>query len=852
MNTKNLTRSLMAACAIGVSFVSCSDDENFWNEVNGPNPEKEAIALTGSNGEEVTRAYFADTRAALDPDNKTKIVMRIKSEDTETTSGHTTGSPRYTRTIVTASAKKEASDNDVHSKLGEEHSDITFSDGNYRYWDDAYGRYGKLSIYAVAVPGKDDNSILSDDILTDASSTSKVSDANPKWFTEATENEKLTWTLPINEQTAETNANKDLCYSNNISTNGKKGVYKYKWTSSNQWEIDALTDGNMIWRSNGVSGSTAGKFDQGNLVFRHALCKVTINLTEGKGFNNEATTDFSFKSGTNVELLDFPYQSQLDLATGTWSAASGTLLNGTIKKLQETTATSIAAKTVRTVVGLTLPDKVLKGQNTNALHFVIDDNDYYVTCDQIATAIRSYYAEKLSDGTTANPNYNATLAAFEKMQQGQHYVINITVGKTKIDNITAQLIAWEEVNSAEIDPSNAYVSFNVEERSTNTTTLDNDDAAKFDLYRKESKKSALSNSYTSYINDYNDFIDYEWTTGYVAGSTAAATDKATKTWDETNSRWKTEWYWPDNLTYYHFRAVGSTQGSTPTITKDATNGDYYPIKSDKLEAEGTTYKDYIWGAPCTDIDATAKFEYSINDGFNIQTKDTEGKVTSSQIYKAIGATHSKINLMMFHMTAQVFFEVKTTTGEDKVTLRTGAGSTESPYKQTKVELLRFYKDGTVLVGTGKVEPSTTGTGALTTEQELEFKSFTAESGTTAAVSKSQYGVIPQTLNRESDSNTGNEYKVGLRITTPDNNQYIIQDISTVYASTVSTNNLKNPYTVGTGTNASKYLINRWYPGYQYTYTVTLKKTGIASITAQLVDWETVTGDLGTIDLEGTN
>ena len=85
----------------------------------------------------------------------------------------------------------------------------------------------------------------------------------------------------------------------------------------------------------------------------------------------------------------------------------------------------------------------------------------------------------------------------------------------------------------------------------------------------------------------------------------------------------------------------------------------------------------------------------------------------------------------------------------------------------------------------------------------------------------------------------------MRITTPDGNQYIVKDLSTCTAS-VTANNLANPYTPATGTN---YIINAWYPNYKYNYTVTIKKTGVERITAAVVNWEDVIGDLGTIDLE---
>lgn len=857
----------LSALVAGSSFVSCYDEESVELPVVGPDPNKELVSFTSEDGQ-------VGTRAGLHASASTKIVARIKSVDNETTSGHTKGANRYTRTVLLAGGELAADhdDNTLHKLLNDKHSDVSYSAPEYyRYWDDAYGRYAQLSVFAVAVPGKSAADVLSDDILAGIAGCSgsshtvtnitdgatKVSEANPYWFIEPTENESCKWSVPTDAQTATTNAEKDLCYSNNIKVDGEKGVYKFKWGTSNSWEPDALTGGQMQWRPK-ESGSTVGKFDQGNLIFKHALCKITINLNEGKGFSATNTEDFKFNGSSNVELLSFPYTGSLNVEAGEWTihATDG---YGNILKLEDVATQN---SSLLTVTGLTLPDKVMwtdddeSINNKNALHFVIDDNDYYVTCGQIAQAIRTYYAPTLSDGTTTNPNKNDKYANFTQMKQGEHYVINITVGKTQIDKITAQLIGWEEVNTANIDPSNAYVKINLEERKStndNFKTYVDADKDKFDIYRKESVLDALSTNYDSYITDYNAFADYDWVTGYTTDG------KATKNY--TNNVWATEWYWPNSLTYYHFRVAGATgdegASGTPTVVKNEDDGDYYVIKGGKFASSTDSpsdYKDYIWGAPFTDIktkdidaDVTKSdpFVYTAENGFNQQEKDSEGKVTKSQIYKAIGPTSDKINMMLFHMTSQVFFNVQTTTDGGKVALQqTIDGTTEN----TKVEILRFYQNGTVLMGTGRVD----ATGDLTDAQQIEFKEYKPETSEKGALSTSQYGVVPQLLDRYpgGDATDGNEYKVGIRITTPDGNQYVIQDISKVYAS-VSDINLKNPYQVGTGDNANKYLINRWYPGYRYTYTITITKTQIKNITAQLVGWEVVNGDLGNIDLEGT-
>lgn len=809
---------------VATVFTACSDDENL-DDHNRPNPDKALVAFSSQDGQLGTRAYMEDTRAGLDKNNPTKIVMNIKSE------GATATDIRYTRTVAQASKElaKDHDSNPVHGKLNDTHSDVSYpmTGGYYRYWDDAFGRDAKLSVYAVAVPGKDDANVLSDSKLADNSSTTKVSDANPNWFTSDANVGKCEWELPLDQTggTTKPNDNYDLCYSNNISISGQKGVYKYKYATSG-WEIDELTDGCMQWRAK-ESGSTVGKFDEGNLIFKHALCKVTINIKEGNGFNNSEASDFNFKNGTNVEMLKFPYKGTLDVIEGSW----GTTTNGTITKMEETTGTA-SALTTRVVTGYTLPGKVLKNSSANALHFVIDDNDYYVTDDQIATAIQTYYGA--GGNGESDPNAS-TLKGFTTMTQGHHYFINLTISKTKIENITAQLVGWEEVNTANIDPTNAYVDVNLETREGTKISKVTTDI--FDLYRKASEKTEWKTNLPTTVTEYNNFMDYNWVTGYE--STAATKDFA-------NNKWSTGWYWPNNYTYYHIRAIGATTGDKPALVSNTT-ADNFVIKAGAIE--GTSdYKDYIWGAPFVKKTTEQnKFFYNNTKGFDAVSKDdvsTDGGTpnqTNHQIWKAIGAvnyvTNPIVNMMLFHMTSQIFFEVTTTTGTEKVALQT---TKDAVTTNTKVELLRVYTNGIVLLGNGLVSTTGDRTESIAMQMPTEG-AYTAESGSNPAVSKHQYGMVPQAL-------SGTDYTVGVRITTPDGNQYVINDISAVSA-TVSSNNISNPYA---SDGNSKYTINRWYPGYQYTYTVTLKKTGIVNITAQLVDWETVTGDLGEINLEGTN
>lgn len=873
-----LTLPILALAATSALY-SCSDKDS-WYENGLPDPDKELIDFTGTNGGitragVITRAAGDGTGSLISLGENTKIAMRIKSE------GKNTGDVRYTVTEMKVKDADVTSCSDqLHtSGLGttNPHDHLEYLDAtSYRYWDDAFGRDAKLSVYAIAVPGKSPDN-FSNNLKGKTSNGANVvnQETNPNWFTQTTEDETFEWEVNSdNGQTSTTIEDQDICYSNNIrkrnpidggdQDNAYPGVYRFNY-SNNNWGFLRMEAGRMTWigQDNKAmaenSTSTAGRFDQGHLIFKHALSKVTINIKEATdtddkkyGFDNSSSNDFRFTvSGKNVELINFPVKSTFDLASASWLATPTTSTN--ISFLNETTNSTAAAIQTRTVTGLVIPGKKLWEVNDNAMRFVIDDNDYYVTCHQIAKAIREYYD---TGGAGAGHERANDLKSFETMKQGDHYVINITVSKTKIENITAQLIDWEEVNTNDIDPKNSYITVNLNRTGSNVTTVT--DGYKFNLYRA-GNTDILNPNETGNGDFYNSKLHFNWKTGYTSANTedatGADTDKATKKYEE--SKWKTEWFWPDNQTYYHIRAVGNEEGTSNTpsnvsIKKNSSTGDYFKITSGKISENGSSYKDYTWGAPFVQKTSGAKFFYNKNKGFDATSKDDNTTDDSSnpnqnnhQIYKAIGAADpatQNINLMMFHMTSQITLELTTSTDNDRVNLGDG----------TKVELLNFYKDGTVLVGNGLVKATTTSV-----QDKDEFKNLPDKhedyNGTTPTPEKSvfEYGVVPQPLSftHTPSGGTSTSYKIGIRITTADNNQYVITDLTNVYA-TVTDNHLNIPYTDQDSNN--KYKITEWFPGYKYIYTVKLLKTGIFSITAQLVDWETVKGDLGNITLEGTN
>ena len=791
---------------LAAAFVLASCAKEPGKEVVTPDPNegKELIDFGGEGSGPVTRAFFNDKKQGFSAE--TKVYMRIKATDGTNT--------RYAEAEATASVSKPDTGDgaDGHSSLVGAHSDLTYNTGQERYWDDAFGRASQLSVYAFAIPNRTNATLPT---WTKTSWTQVSATNNPNWYTAGDFDKTVTWTVSAAQSSTSMDA-EDLAYSNNIQDGGTGGRYTH--TYSTDWTT-SIDNGYMRWiPKTNVEGETTGKFDQGHLIFNHALAWIEINLKEGDGFNNSANTDFVWTSGAsptavtqNITLKTFYTSGTLDVSTGTWSGQT----SSDITTMNETTGTPLANQTTRKVEALVVPGNNLFETTSNVVEFQIDEGKYYVTGKQIADAIRDYYR---TDGTHKDDEHAADYRGFTVTEAGKHYVINLTVAKKGVERITAAILPWETVNSEDAEAKNTYPTFTFEDRGTK---YDNDDAPKFNLYR--AAKTAAN------FIDGDTEANYDWTTGYAAA--------ATKTWQTTSSEWKTDyWFWENNLTYYHFRAAGNTENNsgTPSITinTDATNCDYFAITSGAIS--GSDYKDYIWGAPFKDIDASAKLTYSKATGFDNETTSGEPAVTNHQ---AIGTTESQINMLIFHMTSQIFVNVKTTTDASKVVLDAdGDNSTDTD--KTKVEILNFFPDGKVLMGNGLVET----TGADRTEHvDMTYGTWAAASGSEPdKVTGYSYGIVPQALTWTSPT----AGTIGLRITTPDNNQYVVKDLSTCTAS-VSTTNLSNPYTA----SGSLYTIDRWYPNYQYTYTITLKKTGIERITAAVLPWETVTGDLGIINLE---
>lgn len=545
------------------------------------------------------------------------------------------------------------------------------------------------------------------------------------------------WTVSAN-QTATTLLDEDLCYSNNIS----------KYTEGTEQDK----------RLKFNSGTR--KFDQGNLCFYHALSWITFEIIrDEESFTAE---EFQFATGTNIKLTNFYTENTLFyIPTGEFTGTYSSQVIQTMAK--RATATTGSAFTLDALV---MPTTDMSTTTKGDIHLIIANNEYNLSKKELLDKIQaSDKASHLIDG--------------EKLKPGVHYVFKLRIGKTKIKDITAKILDWETVTADTHTPSNAKVTLNLEDR-----TGPEENAY---IYRAAETTTKITGDILS------EGKGYVWDTGY-----GNADRNAYTAYTHALSK---SWYWPDNKTFYHFRAIAPQTALAPTTIEG---------KDCVALTSGASYTDVCWGAPFPKMNPSTKFVYSLTNGF----AGTDGH----QIHYAIGATESPLKLLLFHVMSDVTINISSVTGDAQVDLGDGTSTT------TKIELKNIYTEGRVQLGNGLVLGTGTQTGTHT---------FPLQGGTT--LKWSNYGAIPQSL-----------AGVVLEITTPDNNHYLI-DLASVKASAsnISSKNVQNPYAIVDG----KCTINRWYPDYKYTYSFTLSKKGVTGITCTILEWEEVTADDEVIQIQ---
>ena len=664
---------------------------------------------------------------------------------------------KYTLTMGTTGA----ADNGVSS--------ITFGDGYKRYWDDVYARKAALSIYAVCTPG---GTPVAPTIGSSNNYSFTASETNPttEAWTETTNTLTISnWEVNKDQSFSDVKEfnDQDLCYSNNVSN-----YIVGETTTDNR--IKFLSDSKQFDRTK-------------RLNFYHALSKVTFIVKSGAGFYS-LENDFTFSGSTNVTMKNMNLkQETFDIAKGEFS---GTIITGDISTMYLSERTQLGNDCSYTLNALVIPGTDMSS-TAKDISFSISDNLYELSkndlLDQIPGDQKSSYLTKS-----------------KYLKPGVHYIFTLTISKTEIKNITASVVDWETV-SAEYTPTNARLTFSFENRGTAVT---GESGEKFNIYR-------AANVNDGSVEETN-FFSYNWDAGF--------SKKGENESDENGlayegDKWKTDWFWPNNKTFYHLRTVGIKGGTPPvtlpTVSTTVDGKDCFSISASE------TFSDVIWGAPFMELDSTdpsantALLTYSKTEGFD--GKGAEAETKKHQIYYAIGPTNQPIHIVMFHMMSKVKFKVKTVSENGAVNLGDGSDN-----NCTKLTLKNIHKTGKVLMGNGCV---------LATDTRADYDFINHPAPSNSIITWLDYGAIPQNLNK-------NGHEVVLEITTPDANIYKVKlaDIWTAESS-ISTHNLQNPYTKDA--NEDKYLVDYWYPNYEYTYTFTLSKKGIDNIKVTILDWEKV-------------
>ena len=693
---------MMFAALATTACTNTQDDITDTTDPSGKTP----ISFVG----EATNAP-AKTRAGFEAN--TQIALHIRSTRDK-------DNIKETRTLAKASADAALSEVSF--------SNIDAANTDYvRYWDDAYGRDAKLSVFAIAVPGKMD--------ATNGSGTENTLidhlEGSAAWGTVAL-SENVTWVVSSDQSGAYTIANEDLVYSNNIKDGGLNGVYEWDFSLENYKSTTSGGPMKFLYKDDNKKDGP-GKFDQGHLIFNHALSRVTINLIKGDGFGDNS---FEFATGTNVKIFKVPTTGTLNIETGKWSSTDET-------GISKMATTETATGATYSLMAQMLPGyKIGKTSTDNVLEFTIDNNVYYVTQAMMFAALDG------KTGITLNSGIEIT------MEQGRNYVFNITVAKSKV-NVTASVVDFTPVTATDQEMNNSHITVSLTENGA-AASVNN-----YDWYRLNDGTNTISTTASSAKN---------WEGNYTTENKATLTETSTG-----SGKWVTNWFFENNMSFYHFRAVNK---NTEIKANDTDAADYFVIQSGDQANH-----DYQWGAPMINTTANT-LTYNESNGY------------ASEISPAIGATNDAIKLTMLHMMSNIEIDLKTTTGNDKVNL---AGS--------KVYISNYYTDGTVLMGNGKVAVS----GSVSTD----LAGLTTGS-TDATTGSFTYAVVPQALSRGTNNN------IVITIETTDGNKYIINDLTTVL--------LKNSTTEH---------ITEWLTGRSYTYTFTLKKTGIDNVTCSVAAWTNV-------------
>lgn len=636
---------------------------------------------------------------------------------------------------------------------------VSFGDGFVRYWDDCYARDARLSIYAVCTPGRQSTGDIIIGNYNGISYSHTTVPTTGAWKEAAPALVVNNWAVSTN-QTATTLSDEDLCYSNNIANNADPA------------DPADPADGRLKFNN-----TLTNKFDHGRLAFYHALSKITFYVKRGNGFSED---EFRFFDGENIRLKNvYTQNAAFNIATGEFT---GAYTEGNIKSMAVTSATFEDGSDGYILEALVMPTTDLSGTKKDEVDITIAHNHYQLSKADLLEKIN----EALEKINEADPT--DYLTGGKQLKPGVNYVFTLIIAKTGIENITATVLEWETVNAEELKPSNAKVTLTLEDRNGKPTDAD--------IYRLAETAENITGDITT-----------EKGKGYVWGGTY---EEEPNTLTGTSGALTKEWYWPNNKTFYHFRAIAPIAPIAQTKATAADGRDYVGLKHGETY-NGETYTDVTWGAPFKDIANTAKIAYTTTHGFDGSD--------AHQIYPAIGATNSEIKLLMFHAMSDITFEIYTSGDSDPDRVDLGNGTA---LNHTTITLKNIATAGKVFLGNGKVEED----GSRTDFPFTALPKLNDEGHWEWA----HYGAVPQALDN-----------VVLVITTPDHNEYRVA-MKDVVATSISETNVRYPaYTDNK--------VNRWYPGVKYTYRFKLTKKGITDLKATILEWETITAGKDDVQIQ---
>lgn len=747
---------LLIVCSVLLAIVACSDDDVLNGGIDeGKTPiELAAGVAEGSFAAPAMRAVVTDgqgkTLRAFNKD--THLFFVVKAEDNCTEPGHTIGEAKWGYNYATAVGQE--------NPAGGSQSTISFHD-NYLYWDDAYARDSKVSVYSIAAANSTSKETMKIGTVDIATTNKKID------FTTAENGLLVSWTIGKCDDGADVADANKRNYQNQATIGSQDLVFSNNIQAANTLRFN---------------NTETGKFDKGHLIYYHALSKLTVKIICGEGFNGDGTdfqfTNMEYGQNNSFSIKGFSHTGQLNIGTGDYT----NLQTRTFSSIYlSNTNQNQSATPYYTLEALVFPGTDMSaGELKDMFSFEIDHNRYDISRAALYAALENGGANNLSE-----------ILDEGKLKPGYNYEFTFTVGKTKIKNITAKVADWETVEAANQFPSNAHVVLNLEDRGTDITENAH-------IYRAPERTDAL-------------IPDHDITKEQGKGYNWAKKYEQPNVYNHDTKTLAATWYWPDNKTFYHFRAVApmtATVVPEPATPQTSEEECYVQLTAAEnyTDAEGThSYTDVRWGAPFFEKEPsdptsnTEKFDYGPEtNGFDGLDPDALGyEADKHQIFHAIGATDYGINLIMFHAMSEVTINVVSV-----------AGGAHVAVDGVKIQLQNIYTAGKLMMGNGLV----VGTG------DKKNYDFQGSSSTWT------YGAIPQDLS-----------DVTLDITTTDNNHYKV-NLGAVYASSVTNNNLKNPYT---GNAQRGYNIDRWYPGFKYEYTFELSKAEVHLLKCTILDWEKV-------------